>query len=396
MRIVTVSPGTAVRRAGATRRRRRTSLAAGALVLAAPLAAIPAQAAVATGQAGALCAPRAGAMACTGRRVTGRAADTARSGLPAGYGPAGLRALYHLTTDSEATVALVEAYDDPNAATDLAVYRSTYGLPACTEATGCLRKVDQNGGTNDPAPDAGWAAETSMDLDTVSAICPGCRILLVEASDASVVDLGTAVNTAASLGAQYVSNSYGGPAGSEPGNTEYYDHPGVAITASSGDSGPGVEFPASLPYVTSVGDAQLGTPPGGHDPIPVGPGRAGYGCAPEPKPLWQTDTACPNNRSVVDVATIDVGMAVYDSYQAPGWAEYIAGNGSAPTIAAIYALAGIPAAGQYPVVYPWRHYPDGLTDVNQCVPPAPCNVTTGYDLPTGLGVPDGTTAFTPN
>ena len=125
-----------------------------------------------------------------------------------------MRSAYNLgnaTDGSGQTVAIIDAFDDPNAESDLTVYRSQFGLPACTTANGCFRKVNQTG-TASPLPtsDPGWAGEISLDVDMVSAICPNCHVLLVEASSANFADLGTAVNTAVTLGARFVSNSYGG------------------------------------------------------------------------------------------------------------------------------------------------------------------------------------------
>ena len=136
------------------------------------------------------------------------------------------------TAGSGRTVAIVDAYDDPTAESDLAAYRSAYGLPTCTTANGCFRKVDEHGRSRIPAADSGWASEISLDLDMVSATCPNCRILLVEAASASFTDLGTGVNTAVALGARYVSNSYGGAEFStETGaDRNYFNHPGVVIT----------------------------------------------------------------------------------------------------------------------------------------------------------------------
>src|SRR6185437_15205086 len=159
---------------------------------------------------------------------------------PSGYGPSDLQSAYGLpssTAGSGQTVAIVDAYDDPNAASDLAVYRSHFGLPACTTANGCFRKVNQSGGTSYPRHNGGWAEEISLDLDMVSAICPNCHILLVETSSASMTSLGTGVNTAVRLGATAISNSYGGSESSSDTSYDasYFNHPGVAITASSGD-----------------------------------------------------------------------------------------------------------------------------------------------------------------
>src|SRR6201999_2460811 len=121
-----------------------------------------------------------------------------------GYGPADLDSAYKLPTNLGAgqTVAIVDAYDDPNAASDLATYRSQFGLPACTTANGCFRKINQNGQTSPmPTGDTGWAGEISLDLDMVSAICPNCSITLIEANDASD-NLFTAVKEATTLGAK--------------------------------------------------------------------------------------------------------------------------------------------------------------------------------------------------
>src|SRR5450759_1403273 len=181
---------------------------------------------------------------------------------PAGYGPSTLVAAYKLdrSKGSGQTVAVVDAYDDPNAESDLAVYRTQYGLPACTTANGCFKKVNQSGSTtNLPRSNAGWAGEISLDLDMVSATCPNCHILLVEATSSTITNLGTAVNQAVTLGAKFVSNSYGGSEfSSEPSyDSAYYHHAGVAITASTGDTNYGAQYPATGAYVTAVGGTSL-------------------------------------------------------------------------------------------------------------------------------------------
>ena len=181
---------------------------------------------------------------------------------PSGYGPTDLRSAYKLTATGSAseTVAIVDAQDDPNAESDLATYRAQYGLPSCTTANGCFRKVNQTGAASPlPTADTGWAGEISLDLDMVSAICPNCHILLVEAKTASMANLGTSVNTAVSLGAKFVSNSYGGSETSTATtyDTKYFKHAGVAITASSGDADyDGGSYPATSKYVTAVGRHQ--------------------------------------------------------------------------------------------------------------------------------------------
>ncbi|WP_442814325.1 putative Ig domain-containing protein [Streptomyces sp. NBC_01198] len=330
---------------------------------------------------------------------------------PSGYGPTDLQGAYALPSSagSGATVAIVDAQDDPSAEADLGTYRSQYGLPACTTANGCFKKVNQSGGTSYPSADSGWAGEISLDLDMVSAVCPQCHILLVEATSASMADLGTAVNRAVTLGAKYVSNSYGGDEDSSDttSDSQYFNHPGVAITVSSGDEGYGAEYPASSRYVTAVGGTSLsrssGTSRGWTEKVwgsTTGDG-AGSGCsAYDAKPSWQTDTGCAR-RTVADVSAVAdpaTGLAVYDSYQASGWQVYGGTSASSPIIASVYALAGTPAAGTTPASYPYAHT-SALNDVTtgtngSCGSSYLCTAKAGYDGPTGLGTPNGTAAFT--
>ena len=190
-----------------------------------------------------------------------------------GYGPAELASAYALPANGGAgqTVAIVDAFDDPNAEADLATYRAQFGLPACTTANGCFRKVDQRGGTSYPPPNAGWAGEISLDVDMVSAVAPAAHILLVEADDNGNDNLGASVDEAVALGAKYVSNSYGSSYTSAPGSGEdpsevtdgdpHYNHPGVAVVASTGDDDFGVSYPAASQYVTAVGGTSLGVGP---------------------------------------------------------------------------------------------------------------------------------------
>ncbi len=181
---------------------------------------------------------------------------------PAGYHPADLQSAYELPSSSAGagqTIAIVDAYDDPNAEADLGVYRSTFGLAACTTGNGCFSKVNQTGGKTPPSPDAGWAEEISLDLDMVSAVCPNCHILLVEANSNSFNDLGASVNEAATLRANAISNSYSGGefSGETSIQSSFYTHPGIAITASSGDGGYGVGIPAGFNTLTAVGGTSL-------------------------------------------------------------------------------------------------------------------------------------------
>jgi len=323
----------------------------------------------------------------------------------AGYGPSSLQSAYKLpssTAGAGETVAIVDAYDDPNAASDLAAYRSAWGLPGC--GPGCFSKVNENGAASPlppPAAGTGWDVEESLDVDMVSAICPLCHIILVEANSPAFTDLGTAVNSAVRLGALFVSNSYGGgDSSSDTSLDTYYNHPGVAVTASAGDSGYGVEYPAASQYVTAVGGTSLTTASnsrGWNETVWSG---TGSGCSGfEPKPPWQHDSGC-GHRTVADVsadADPNTGVAVYDSYTQGGWLEVGGTSVASPIIAATFALAGPPAAGTYPSSYVYAHTPD-LFDVTSgsngsCSPAYLCTGEAGYDGPTGWGTPDGTLAF---
>ena len=349
-----------------------------------------------------------GVMHCFALRRTGlktiRAA--APDATPSGLGPSDLASAYKLGSGGTgATVAIVDAFDDPNAESDLAAYRSQYGLPACTTANGCFKKVNGNGASSPlPTGDTGWAGEISLDLDMVSAVCPSCHILLAEASSASDAALFGAIDSAVSLGAKYVSNSWGGSesSGQTSSDTQYLNHPGVAITVSSGDDGNGAEYPATSRYVTAVGGTSLkkstGTTRGWTETAWSG---AGSGCsAYDTKPTWQTVTTGCTRRAEADVAAVAdpaTGVAVYQTYGASGWSVYGGTSAAAPIIASVYALAGTPGSSDYPASYPYAAA-GSLFDVTSgsngsCGAPQ-CTAGTGWDGPTGLGTPNGTAAFT--
>jgi subtilase family serine protease len=339
----------------------------------------------------------------------------AAAASPTGYGPSDLQSAYGLTSaaasnGSGETIAIVDAYDDPNAEADLAKYRSNYGLSACTTGNGCFKKVSQTGSTTSlPRADSGWAEEESLDLDMASAICPQCSILLVEAKSATMANLGTAVNEAVKLGAKFVSNSYGGGESSSDTSydSSYFNHPGVAITVSAGDAGYGAEYPAASKYVTAVGGTALSTSSnsrGWTESVwnTSSTEGTGSGCsAYDAKPTWQTDTGC-TKRTISDVSAVAdpaTGVAVYDSYGiTAGWYTFGGTSASSPVIAGVYALAGTPSSSSYPASFPYAHT-SALNDVTSgnngsCSTTYLCTAQTGYDGPTGLGTPAGVTAFT--
>jgi hypothetical protein len=431
-----------------TRARRATTAVMIAAALAAGWLAAPGSASAAPAAAPLACAaPGRGMTAC--ETVASAAAPAvgavrpAQSGTaPAGYSPAQLQAAYHLpsaSAETEKTVAVVAPYDDPDAASDLAAYRTQFGLPACAQtlsqsAPQCLTEISESGalitpgsGTA-PAANTSWALQTSAQLDAISAACPECQFLLVEVNSPTIADIGAGVNFAADLGAKVITIGDAQPeTNADPtSDTAYFDHPGVAITAAAGNSGysgDGVDYPAASQYVTAVGGTTL-TPAGTGSCTTALAGARGWcesawddaqgastsGCSLyDPEPAWQAsglpaaDNGCGGLRMVADVsadADPATGIAVYDSYGEGGWQGGTGIGGTsvaAALVAAVYAVAGTPAPGSYPASYPYASA-GGLNDIttgstSTCTPSYLCTAGTGYDAPTGLGSPDGVSAF---
>jgi hypothetical protein len=327
---------------------------------------------------------------------------------PSGYGPSSLQSAYKLPAGagSGQRVYIVDAYDDPNAASDLNAYRSQFGLPACTTANGCFQKLNQNGATSPlPSGNTGWAGEISLDLDMVSAACPSCGITLIEANDASD-NLFTAVKEATNLGAKFVSMSWGGPeAGSESSyDSQYFKSTGVVFTASTGDNGyaAGVIYPATSVDVVATGGTSLNTASNSRGFTETAWSGAGSGCSSdETKPSWQSGISACSRRATADVSSVsdpNTGVAVYQTYGGSGWAVYGGTSAAAPFIASVYALAGTPGASDKPPSDPYAHT-GNLFDVTSgsngsCSPAVLCKGGAGWDGPTGLGTPNGTAAFT--
>ena len=346
-----------------------------------------------------------------------------RNATPSGYGPSDLRSAYNITATGSlaTTIAIVDAYGYTNAESDLAVYRAQYRLPPCTTANGCFKKVNQNGVQGHyPSQNTGWAQESALDLDMASAMCPNCKIILVEATSASFGNLATSENTAAALGAHVISNSYGG---GESGSQSYevaYNHPGIAITVSSGDSGYGVQFPASSPNVIAVGGTSLmrsATARGWTETVWSG---AGSGCSGlYAKPSWQHDPLCAF-RMEADVSAIadpNTGVAVYGpvSSRSSAWLVFGGTSVAAPLVGGIFGVNG-GVLPDHPNLYTASNLAGtgSLFDVTsgsngncvgtyQCTASSPANPNgnnptlsspgTTYDGPSGLGTPNGITSF---
>jgi len=349
--------------------------------------------------------------------------------------PQDLHTAYALPTETTAsskqTVAVVDAFDDPTAEADLGVFDQQFGMPSCTATNGCFRKLNQEGKASPlPAENGAWAGEISIDVQMAHAICQSCHILLVEAHGEAINELAAAVNTAVGAGATEVSNSYDSP--EEPAIASLfeelgadYDHPGVVITASSGDCGylnqsckgepATADFPPDSPDVIAVGGTAL-TKEGEHFNSTVWEG-SGSGCSQIfEAPAWQLSvagfsaTGCGEARSVADVAAVGspkTGVDIFDSTPegngAPtGWTAFGGTSVASPIVAAEFALAGgahrvaLPAA----TLYSHAGESGALFDVvsgsnGSCGTATSCQAAVGFDGPSGVGSPIGLGAFSP-
>jgi subtilase family serine protease len=315
-----------------------------------------------------------------------------RRDTPSGLGATDVERAYNLPWSSQGsgqTIAAVDAFDAPNAAGDLATYNATYGLPAPNFA-----KYNQFGEQkNYPRPDPGrWTVEESLDIEMLSAGCPLCTIILVEANSAKWADIQTAVDEAVKLGATVVSNSYSG----RHGDPSHYDRKGVTFLASAGDAGYGIKDPADFPSVVSVGGTDLTPCRNKRGWCESTWSGTGSGCSAFGKPRWQTDTGCPN-RTDNDVAAVATDVAVLDSYDG-GWFTVAGTSISSPLVGSIFGLAGNSTKQNGGRTF-WMHkHHRYLYDITSgsngsCTPAYLCTARIGYDGPTGWGTPNGTGAF---
>ena len=330
------------------------------------------------------------------------------SSTSSGYQPADLQSAYNLAeasakNGSGMTVAIVDAYDDPNALQDVNIYRGNSHIPLLTSST--FQKVNGDGAQTLPPPNTSWSEEISLDLDMVSAICPLCSIMLVEANSASLADLGNAVNYAASHGANVISNSYGAKEFSSEASYDKYYQQSVPVTVSAGDNGYGVEYPAASPFVTAVGGTTLTSSSNTQWTQTVWSGT-GSGCSQyESNPGWQPVTNQCSSRSVADVAAVadpNTGVAVYDSYGEPGWMVFGGTSVASPIVASIYALTGNTAgvtakslysAGLIPVTSGMNTHHCNTYLCNAADSLKPPTYSVFYNGPTGVGTPNGLTGF---
>jgi len=306
--------------------------------------------------------------------------------------PAQIKSAYNwptsLTPGAGKTIAIVDAFDDPTAENDLNVFSSQYGLPTCTTANGCFRKIDQNGGTRYPRKDAGWALEISLDIQWAHAIAPGANILLVEASSNSFANLLTAEDYAKAH-AQYVSNSWGGSEfSSESAYDNHFVQPGVSFFVSAGDAGLPAEYPSASPNVISVGGTTLNFADANKTALlsETGWSGGGGGCSAyeTPTTVQGNQANCAGKRATPDVA-LDAdpnsGVSVYDTttYQGQaGWWKVGGTSASSPMWAARAAVSGAVVNAAYV-------YGNNITfrDITSGNNGAACQV--GFDLCSGRG-----------
>ncbi|WP_235190763.1 S53 family peptidase [Amycolatopsis rifamycinica] len=352
----------------------------------------------------AACPERPGVLRCLTTYTPGSARVSAAG--PAGWGADDLASAYRLPAAAgpDTVVGISIAYDAPNLEADLATYRAQYGLPPCTTANGCFRKVNQQGAAAPlPAADFGWSVESTLDVSMVSAACPSCRLLVVEGNSPGFADLAETEDTAARLGAKVVSNSYGAREGGAPlAYASHYRHPGVTVVASSGDSGfTAASYPAVLASTIAVGGTSLARDPDS----PRGWAEqawtyGGSGCSAYiAKPKWQQDTHC-GKRTVADVAAAAEDIAIHAT-DAGGWLPVSGTSASAPFVAGLIGRSGHAGTTQPASVYANASaFTDVTTGSNdpagggkKCGGDYLCVAGPGYDAPTGTGVPNGLAGF---
>jgi len=330
-----------------------------------------------------------------------------------GFTPKDLQKAYFPGEAPEATaqtIALVDAYHDPAAASDLGVYDNEFGLPTLPPCTGaishCFEQVNEHGETGNPPATHGpselkeaeeWALETSTDIEMAHAICQDCAIVLVETDSASYADLEAGEEAAVALGATEISDSWGGEG--PPVDSPAFNHPGIVLTAAAGDQGylnwtqakeahesgegyySGADYPASSPHVVAVGGTKLTLTEAGAKSETVwndgeANGAGGGGCSPYfAAAPWQSQVSdwssvgCGSNRAVADVsADADplTGVAVYDSVPYPlaehphativiGWTPIGGTSVASPIIASMFALAGGSNGVEYPAQTLYSH-----------------------------------------
>lgn len=344
----------------------------------------------------------------------------ASSSTPTGIFPAQMTVAYGLNLIANQgagiTVGIVDAYDNPNIESDLGVFSTQFGLPACTTANGCFKKVFGSGTL--PAGNTGWGQEIALDVEWVHSIAPAAKIVLVEAASASNSDLFTAVDVAVANGASIVTMSFSGAESS--GETQYDSHfkaPGVVFFASTGDSGTAVGYPAVSPWVVGVSGTTLSIQSNGtytsetawscSRPIScrIQGGTGGGQSTVEPEPSYQTGVQSTGFRTVPDIsmdADPNTGVPVYDTYGGTAWLQFGGTSLSSPMWAGVMAIVNSSrvAAGKsvmnttsannvFTALYGAAASLHDITSGTNGNCGAKCTAGPGYDDVTGMGTPIG-------
>jgi len=329
---------------------------------------------------------------------------------PTGIFPAKMKAAYGFNKITNygagQIIAIVDAYDDPNAEADFGTFNTEFKLPVCTTANGCFKKIFQTG-TTPPADTTGWSNEIAIDIQWAHAIAPAAKIYLVEANSNSFNDLLASVDVAVSSGASVVSMSWsGGEASNETSSDSHFEVQHVVFVAASGDGGHSVGYPAASPFVVGVGGTSLtiNNSTGAWVSETAWSGSGGGQSAYETEPSYQTGVQTSGKRGVPDVAydgNPDTGVPAYNSYTCAGacytgWDQWGGTSIGTPQWAALFAIANssrhaasksrltTPQVDLYPVAE--GDYHDITSGTNGSCGTL-CTAKTGYDYVTGLGSP---------
>jgi kumamolisin len=273
---------------------------------------------------------------------------------PTGETPQSIRPVYGLpSSGGSGVIAIVDAFDYPTAENDLGVFSSQFGLPACTTANGCFKKVYAKGPK--PRQNCGWAQEAALDIEWAHAMAPSAKIVLVEAASSSFSDLFQGVDVATqqvvnSGHSGEVSMSWGGSEfSSEASNDFHFTQTGIVYFAASGDTGGATIYPSASPNVVAAGGTTINRDSKGAFVSETGWSGSGGGPSKyEPRPGYQAGVAAivGSQRGIPDFsfdADPNSGVSVYDSTSCQGFSGWLVFGGTSvasPSLAGIVNLAG--------------------------------------------------------
>ena len=329
---------------------------------------------------------------------------------PKGFGPPDLQSAYNIDPNNlpavVPTIAIVDAYGYAALESDLAAYRTQYGLPPCTKANACLTVLNENGATTplpgEPPANDDWTIETALDVDMASAACPKCKIMVVQATDNAGNGLYNAQNAAAAAGATVISNSWGGPEqGSVATSEPFFNHPAVAIFVAAGDNGyddggAGPDYPGTSTYTIAVGGTHLVKSATARGWSETAWTMGGSACSLSvAKPGYQTASPC-TFKATTDIAAVGdpaSGLAIYNAKNG-GWITVGGTSASSPFVAAIMAAGGngSKTTGQF-LAQNAAKLNDVVAGSNgTCTADGSllCTAAVGWDGPTGYGTPNAT------